>query len=317
MKDFFTYQIFFILLLGSVCFAQQGKVRRLIPIAYKSCDPKGNLDFPAKNLWDGKSDASHKWCCFHAGYKVPQTHWVIMDLGNSYPISRIVIHHEGDIKKQPHLLTEDFRFFGSNTSMEGPWFEISAIKDNQKQINTITLPNIRVRYLGLEVTDPQLGKGANKTQDDWAVRITELYIYTPEKGISSNPFPVNQVRSPFDINTPLLPSHIPTSKNSTLKIIFDQVNNNKTYKTGKKLYYFNNPNIVKCKNLEKFFATTQVKQALLPYHVKAVDYDSEKSLFTQYSVFIVPTLIITDARGKLVKRTSTEMNQKELINFLK
>ena len=172
---------------------------RLIPVAYKACGPDKSSPWSAEHLWDGIEDMDHKWCCFHAGYVVPQTHWIIMDLGNVFPISRIVVVHDGNEEELTHILTEDMKFFGGNTSTKGPWKLIREINDNNRQRNEVILNNVSVRYLGMEISDPQYGEGPNKKQDDWAVRIQELYIFTPQtKPAPSSPFPISKT-SPFNV----------------------------------------------------------------------------------------------------------------------
>ncbi|MBN1903140.1 discoidin domain-containing protein [Candidatus Sumerlaeota bacterium] len=290
----------------------------MIPVSYKSCDSRGNLDYSAKNLWDNKNDPRHKWCCFHAGYQTPQAHWVIMDLGRIYPISRIVIHHEGNTTDQIYLLTEDFRILGSVGSMEGPWFLVSDIKDNAQPVTTIKVSDTRMRYIGLEVTDSQYGEGPNNKQDDWAVRICEMYIYARETP-SANATPV----VPFNTTTPkpVFPANPgnPGNNPSLPKTpnVFSPLNNPELFQTGKKLYYFYNPNVVKCQDLEKMLASEAVQKSLLPYKMERVLSKTEEPRLRQFAVFIVPTLIITDANDKILKRTSTIPNEEEMINFLK
>jgi hypothetical protein len=321
MMFFKRIKILFILIsLGiGLYFPASGQEQRLKPVRYKSCDSKENLDYSAKKLWDDLADIKHEWRCFHAGYQTQQYHWVIMDLGSPFAISRIVIHHEGNTLESKHLLTEDFKVLGSMHSMDGPWFLVTEIKDNAEQINTIQVPDIKMRYIGLEVSDPQCGEGPNKKQDDWAVRIFELYIYTREQP----PAYVNLLSSVTPTPTPesTQNSNPPSSGNNPIvqntPNVSSPISNPELFKTGKKLYYFFNPNVVKCQNMEKMFNSLAIKEALLPYKMEAVLIKKDDPLLTQFSVFMVPTLIITDENNKVLKRTANIMTEEDLINFLK
>lgn len=311
-----TLMIFLALGFG-LFFSASGEELRLKPVNFKSCDSKDNLDYPAKNLWDGISDDRHKWCCFHAGYKTPQSHWVIMDMGTPFLISRIVIHHEGNNKQNRHILTEDFKILGSLESMEGPWFPVAVINDNTEQINTFQIPGIKMRYIGLDITDPQCGNAVNKEQDDWAVRIFEFSVFTKEK-----PPPFSNLYSIFTPTPEASPtSNIPSSGDNPnapqIPNVFSPINNPELFKTGKKLYYFHNSNVIKCQNLEKMFNSTSVKEALLPYKMEWIPSKTDEPLLTKFAVFMVPTLIITDNNDKILKRTSNIITEEELIKFLK
>jgi len=315
--------VLFLLFLTLAPLFSYGQEQRLIPISYKSCDSRENKDYSVKNLWDNNTDAKHKWYCFHAGYTTPQTHWVVMDLGAIYPINRIVVLNEGNEQSQLNLLTEDFKLFGSDISMTGPWFIIKDIVDNMQKVNTFELPGIKLRYLGLEVTDPQVGAGPNKTQDDWAVRISELYIYT-EPPLNTLPADIStSPPSPFDIS-----SVIPTATSPPVQTpletgssfpdnVIALINKETSNKTGKKLLYFYNPNVVKCKNMEAYFTIPKVIEALKPYYFEPVRSSSNEPRLTQYSIYIVPTLIITDSQGTILKRTSNAIStEEEMIKFL-
>ncbi|HRU54554.1 MAG TPA: hypothetical protein P5245_08590 [Candidatus Sumerlaeia bacterium] len=103
-----------------------GAENRIIPVGYKACGPAG-AECRFECLWDGQEHIAKKWCCSHAGYNTPQVHWGIMDLGNIYPITRIVVVHEGNLTDSKHLITEDYKLFGSAASMEGPWTLIKEL----------------------------------------------------------------------------------------------------------------------------------------------------------------------------------------------
>lgn len=319
MKFLYHIKLFIILIsLGiGLCYKAGCEELRLKPVSYKSCDPKENLDYSAKNLWDNIADMKHKWCCFHAGYKTPQTHWVIMDIGIPIAISKIIVHHEGNNTERRNLLTEDYKIFGSLKSINGPWFPIREITDNAEQINTIQIPDIKMRYVGLEVTDPQSGEGFNKNNDDWAVRIFEIYIYTKE-----TPPPFSNLYSLFT-PTPGAPTsaNLPSSGDNPpipdTSNVFSPASNPELFKTGKTLYYFFNPNVVKCQNLGKMFTSPEVKESLLPYKMESVRSKTDEPLLTQFAVFVVPTLIITDENNKILKRTSNILTEEELLRFLK
>ena len=299
-------------------FAYPGAEQRLLPILYKSCDSRDNKDYPVRNLWDNNTDQMHKWCCFHAGYTTPQVHWIIMDLGAIYPVTKIVIEHEGNEKEQLHLLTEDFTLFGSIDSMSGPWTVLKDIKDNKEKINTLAFPGIKIRYLGLEVTDSQVGSGPNQKQDDWAVRISEFSIYT--QGSQIDPFPPvpDSPPSPFDLS-PTPPAPVPTATGTGVQFpenVKALVQQKTTEKPERRLYYFYHPNVEKCQSLERFFMTPRVIELLKRYSFEPVNTLSNESLIRQYAVFMVPTFILTDRNGKVLKKSSVLGTEEELIKFL-
>jgi len=319
-----------------------GEEKRIIPVDYKSCGPGRNSTTSATHLWDNMEDQDHKWCCFHAGYVVPQTHWVIMDLGAVYPISRIVVVHEGDESVNRHVLTEDYKLFGSATSMQGPWALIQDIFDNTQKKNEILLPNTKVRYLGIEVTDPQLGVGANKKQDDWAVRITEIYIYTqlmssplakPGSSLDNSPFKlsprksvqathVTPIRAGASIQpgpsspaafAPNNPFQLPGTSSSRMS----PASSPSTAGQSKKLLCFTNPGVPNCAKLNQVLASPRVKTALQSYQLQMIQPGANNNLFSQYSVFMVPTLIITDSQGNVIKRSSSIRLEQDLLAFLR
>jgi hypothetical protein len=312
--------LFLLLILAPL--SSYGQEKRLIPISFKSCDPKENKDYSAKNLWDNNTDPKHKWHCFHAGYTTSQIHWVIMDLGDVYPITRIVVQHEGDETGQFYLLTEDYKLFGSDISINGPWFMVREVKENRQKINDIELPGIKVRYLGLEVTDPQLGSGPNQKQDDWAVRISELYIYTEPVQNPTYVAVPSSLPSPFDLPPPLptpTPNPLQPAQDSTPPFpdnVIESINKQASAKSGKKLLYFYNSTVVKCKNLETYLSSPKVMAVLKTYYFEPVRTGANDPRLTQYSIYIVPSLIILDSKGIILKRTSAVTTEEELIKFL-
>jgi len=311
--------LFLLLILGPLSIS--GQEKRVFPISFKSCDPKENKDYSAKNLWDNNTDSKHKWYCFHAGYTTPQSHWVIMDLGEVYPIVRIVVQHEGDVTTQFYMLTENYKVFGSDISMNGPWFLIREVKANRQKINDIELPGIKIRYLGLEVTDPQVGSGPDRKHDDWAVRILELYIYTDPR-LNPTPTPVSSsVPSPFELSSITTPTPNPLQPAQDPAVSFPDnvialLNKQSSAKSGKKLLYFYNSNVVKCKNLETYLSSPKVMDELKTYYFEPVSAITNDPRLTQYSIYIVPSLIIIDSQGIILKRTSAVTTEEELIKFL-
>lgn len=310
-----------IALISLVFAANAQEERRLIPVKYKACGPGGSVN-PVDNLFDGMEDDKHKWCCFHAGYANEQSHWVIMDLGANYSISRIVVVHEGNDANLRHLLTEDFRFFGSKQSMDGPWNTICEINDNLKKKNEIRLSNPEYRYIGLEVTDAQVGIAPNQSQDDWAVRITELYIYTNAPMESQNNAQLVSTDSPFvNKQTFPAPNKAPSESSSSgaskpvapkppAPVKANPDNKNKT------IYYFYNPYVDKCKKMEDIFTSSRVIKALEPFNKQAVNTSDKDPRFKKFGVFVVPTVIITDQEDNVLKKSSRVMPEDEFIEFL-
>jgi F5/8 type C domain-containing protein len=299
-----------LILLFAVClFAEE---QRIIPVSYKSCGPDRNSVCSADHLWDFKDDTDNKWCCFHAGYHTEQAHWVIMDLGSVYPISRIVVIHNG-ITGERHLFTEDFQFFASAKSMDGPWSLIQTIVDNNLKTNDFPLSNVNARYLGLEVTDPQTGAGPNQKQDDWAVRINEVKIYTSD---GNTAVPEAPVASPSKTNNPF----IVTGSNPSSPVYNPANPAPSTYSQPwattekKQILYFYNEKVTGCQQMMNIFAMPDVKKSFEPYDTKQIN--SGSPLFSKYNVFKVPTLIITDSRGNVIKRTSGTWSKQELLAFL-
>ncbi len=235
---------------------------RLIPVAYKSCDQPGNIQYSATHLWDGVADTNHKWCCFHAGYRQPQIHWVAMDFGAVYPVTRIVVIHDGTKPDRTHLNTEDFNFVGSTKSIEGPWFSIKEIKDNTKAMTEFTLAGVNLRYLKLEVTDPQVSAAPNSPRDDWAVRIRELYVFTSDtKGASDSKLkPIAGYAPTPYATTSVGSSPVQVTPVSTLPA---------SHK-GQILYYFYEPTVANCKKQERIFSQPQVRDALGRYKTEAI-----------------------------------------------
>lgn len=297
-----------------------GAENRIIPVSYKACGPTGSecrFDF----LWDGQENLAKKWCCSHAGYTTPQVHWGIMDFGNLYSITRIVVVHEGNETDSKHTITEDYKLFGSTVSMNGPWTPIKEFRDNALPRNEIMLPGTKFRYIGIEVTDPQWGGGANGKQDDWAVRILELYVYSSDVQIAPTT-PLSPIRpaathSPFvkvaDVTpvptiTPILPAAPTATKAATPT---------PTPKPTKKLLYFFNPNLAFCKNIAEILKKPAVMKALSNYDIEYIQSGENDPRYTQHKVYLVPTFLILDERGKELNRNSSITTEADLLDFLK
>jgi hypothetical protein len=173
----------------------------------------------------------------------------------------------------------------------------------------------------LEVTDPQVGSGPDRKHDDWAVRISELYIYT-EPPLNPTPTPVSSsLLSPFDLSsiTTPTPDSLQPAQDQTSSFpdnVIALLNKQSSTKSGKKLLYFYNSNVVKCKNLETYLSSPKVIDVLKTYYLEPVRTIANDPRLTQYSIYIVPTLIIIDSQGVVLKRTSAVSAEEELIKFL-
>lgn len=261
---------------------------RLIPVSYEVCGEASKTDSSASMLWDNLLDQNHKWCCFHAGYYTEQSHWIAMDFGKTCPITKIEIIHDGESIGERHLRTEDFAFYGSNSSIKRDWQLIQDVKDNTEFKNTFTFSNpASYRYIKLEITDPQLSSGANMKQDDWAVRIRELYIYTGDGA---------------EAQTATVQNPVPTTALSS----------NPLYT----IYYFYNPYVDKCKIVQSYFMSMELKPLLDQFKVININANSNMSQAQQYRIFKVPTIIIFDSMGKEMKRTSNIDNEESFKKFL-
>jgi len=293
--------------------------RRIVPVDWRSCGPAQDEKSTARLLWDKKADTGHKWCCFHAGYREPQIHWVIMDLGAEYGISRIRIVHDGSQQKQRHLLTEDYTILGSKYSMDGPWTPMKVVKDNTKQVNDFRFEGMRFRYVGLEVTDPQLGPQPNGVQDDWAVRIQELSIFTsdPESAVRARPFP-----DPFRVSSGGKVSRS-VYQNTSRTITPERQQSirypvrNRTVFPRKKLYYFYNPDFECCCEMHKVILLEPVQQAMGKYRFENILSTARDPHIRQFNIIAIPTMIIADEADHVLKCRTGYMNQEEMLEFLK
>lgn len=293
---------------------------RVIPVGYKACGPAG-AECRFECLWDGQEHIAKKWCCSHAGYTTQQVHWGIMDLGNLYPITRIVVVHEGNDTDSKHTITEDYKLFGSTVSMNGPWTPIKEFTDNALPRNEVMINGTKFRFIGIEVTDTQWGAGANGKQDDWAVRILELYIYSSDVQIAQTS-PLSPIRpsstvspfvkvadaTPVPTITPILPA-APTATKATTPT--------PTPKPAKKLLYFFNPNLSFCKNIAEILKKPDVIKAAANFQMEYIQSGENDPRYTQHKVYLVPTFIILDEQGKEVNRNSSITTEADLLDFLK
>lgn len=128
--------------------------QQLVPVNYKSCDPPDSKESGAPKLWDGKKDISNKWCCLHAGYVTQQIHWVSVDLGKPYFLAGSILTNEGGTGAE-HTITEDYKIYTSDFSIDGPWKVLKEVINNQALENKIPFNNFKTQFLKLEITDPQ------------------------------------------------------------------------------------------------------------------------------------------------------------------
>lgn len=297
-----------------------GAENRIIPVGYKACGPAG-AECRFECLWDGQEHIAKKWCCSHAGYNTPQVHWGIMDLGNIYPITRIVVVHEGNLTDSKHLITEDYKLFGSAASMEGPWTLIKEFIDNTLPRNEILVPGVQFRYVGIEVSDPQVGAGVNGKQDDWVVRILELYIYSSAAQIAQTT-PISPIRpvstySPFVKVADVTPVPTITPILSAAPATTTAATATPTPKPAKKLLYFFNPSLSFCKNIAEILEKPAVTKALSNFQMEYIQSGVNDPRYTQHRVYLVPTFLILDEQGKEINRNSSITTEADLLDFLK
>jgi|GEM_PF-168507 len=83
-----------------------------------------------------------------------------IDLGQDRPVRRILLRHcgvYGEFQKEVKLNTRGFRLLASRSAI-GPWSEVAPeVKSNAQPISVFEFPPRPVRYVKVEVTDPNQG----------------------------------------------------------------------------------------------------------------------------------------------------------------
>ena len=312
-----------LMLFSLYAFSQE---QRIIPVSFRSCEPAAGPDFGPQKLWDGREDTINKWCCFHKGYQVPQKHWVIMDLGQKCNISGIKVVHDGDTGDERHMLTEDYSLFYSSGDGNGPWKMLKVIKDNQLPVNILEFDKVKTQYVGLEVTDTQLSSGPDKPNEDWALRIQELYIFGEQleysPGNSDAPTPRTVQRAPGgpfsaasrEITTPKEPfSHAVGMTRPDAP--FNSVKANQSEKKNT-LLYFHKPSNDRCREAQKAFDNPDVRKILEDFKTESILITSGDPRISEIGIFRVPAVVIVDPAGNVKKRSYKIMSAREMAQFL-
>lgn len=104
----------------------------------------------AKDWWDPR----------RGHWESPMPAEATIDLGRTRPVERILIRHYGaygESGREEKLNTRGFRLLGANT-LAGPWSDLSApVKSNRQPISVFEFAPRYVRYLRIQVTDPNQG----------------------------------------------------------------------------------------------------------------------------------------------------------------
>lgn len=96
-------------------------------------------------------------------------HWVKLDLGNSYQISRWVVTHAGS--ESPGYITRDFRLQRSNDGVT--WTDVDTVTGNTINVTSRTVSPFTARYVRLYITNPVQPGTTNVS-----ARIYELELYS-------------------------------------------------------------------------------------------------------------------------------------------
>jgi hypothetical protein len=271
--------------------------KKVVPVQVSTCGSE-KAYLPEK-LFDGKKGVEDKWCCFHAGYNTAQTHWVNVDLGQSYPLAQCVIYHEGyRAADQSHYNTEDFTVSGSEASLQGPWTPIAAISDNVQPFNVIPGNNVRARYLRLEITDPESLNNPRSPNHDFATRILEWEISVWENRPDGSG-PVSSANPP-NASVPGGNGGAPGSSTSR------QV-----------LYYFF---LTEHQKSREFYNSVILKRENWPvvtrYTVIPVEMNADRAKVQELGVYKSPTSVITTAEGRKVADLPGVADEQEFLKFL-
>ena len=260
--------------------------RRMVPVAFASCATTETAGSP-KALWDGHKTIDGKWTCFHAGLRTPQTHWVAVDLGRPYPITRIVLYHEGfAAANSAHLNTEDFSLFYGQESLDGPWDPIATIENNTASFTQVPAGNTVARFVRLEVTDPMAGSVPDSPNDDWALRLLEMEIFAAE----------------------FAPDTVPagSAAESTATAAMPR------------LYFFYQGDHARSRAFYDGVIRKAANHELLSHFtVVPVDIASDPARAVRMSVFKSPTLVLESAAGKELGRLQGTPSETEFARFLR
>ncbi len=111
------------------------------------------------NAIDGEVENNSKWCALGSD------HWLIVDLQDTYDLSKFVLKHAEAGGESPAFNTKDYTIETSVNGMD--WDEVVVVKSNQDAVSEHMIPLTAARYVRLSVQTPtQTG--------DQAVRIYEL-----------------------------------------------------------------------------------------------------------------------------------------------
>lgn len=128
-------------------------------IASGQCSPTE----AAKFAFDGKVTDNSKWCALGT-----PPHWLQVDLGGQYAISKFVIRHAEAGGEPQAFNTQAFRI---EVSTDGEnWTEVVKVTDNTAAVSEHSITLTNARYARLLVDKPTQG-------GDTAARIYEFEVY--------------------------------------------------------------------------------------------------------------------------------------------
>ncbi|MDH5163166.1 endo-beta-N-acetylglucosaminidase [Heyndrickxia oleronia] len=117
----------------------------------------------AKYAVDGKVTNNSKWCALGDA-----PHWLKIDLGDSYAISKFIVHHAQAGGEPQAFNTQAFRI---EISMDGErWTEAVKVMDNTSAVSEHSISLMKARYVRLWVDKPTQG-------GDQAARIYDLEVH--------------------------------------------------------------------------------------------------------------------------------------------
>lgn len=164
-------------------FAEEKKIDEEINVALSkwgataSASSEYSYNHVAENVLDGRwtSSESDKWNSV-AGDAKP--HWLMIDLGQSRPINKVVIYHEGVVSEGEIYDTADF-VLQRASSPEGPWMNLTdPVVANTEDVTTHEFDLTETRYLRLWITQ-------GEQYGNEHARIYEIQAYSPADALTT------------------------------------------------------------------------------------------------------------------------------------
>jgi hypothetical protein len=112
---------------------------------------------------DGKVTDNSKWCALGNA-----PHWLQVDLGDPYAVSKFVIHHAQAGGEPQAFNTQGFRIEGSTDGEN--WTQLVHVTDNTAAVSEHSISITNARYVRLWIDKPTQG-------GDQAARIFEFEVH--------------------------------------------------------------------------------------------------------------------------------------------